>query len=81
MIELVLSSIIPCYVTFYWEVSKAVIDTAICEDNKQYGIAFGDCDDDVSDSDVEEPSMSAIPLEHILRGSYKDRSASELYPR
>ena len=70
----------PCYVTFYWEVKKAAIDAAICEDNKQQGSTFDDSQDDDSDSDLEGPSMSAIPLGHILQGSYKDRSASELYP-
>ncbi|PFX27155.1 hypothetical protein AWC38_SpisGene8125 [Stylophora pistillata] len=38
----------------------------------------GNLDDD-SDSDVEGLSMSAVPLEHILQGSYKDRSVSEFY--
>lgn len=61
-----------CYVIFYWEVSKVVIDIVICEDNKQYGIVFGDCDDDDSDLDVEELSMFVIFLEYILRGLYKD---------
>lgn len=79
VIEFLLSSMIPCYVTFYWEVNKAVIDTAICEDNKQQGSMFDGCKDDDSDSDVEGLSMSAVPLEHILQGSYKDRSVSEFY--
>jgi len=41
---------------------------------------FDDTQDDSSDSDLEDvPSMRVIPLEHILQGSYKDRSASEFY--
>lgn len=81
MIEFVLSLMIFCYVIFYWEVSKVVIDIVICEDNKYYGIVFGDCDDDDSDLDVEELSMFVIFLEYILRGLYKDRSVFELYLR
>lgn len=81
MIEFLLSATAPCYVTFYWEVSKAAIDDVLCEDSKQQRSTFDDTQDDDSESDLEEaPSMSAIPLEHILKGLYKDRGASELYP-
>ena len=81
MIEFLLSTSVTCYVTFYWEVRKTAIDTALCKENKQQRSTFDETQDDSSDSDLEEaPSMSVIPLEHILQGSYKDRSASELYP-
>lgn len=78
VIEFLLSATVPCYVTFYWEVRKTAIDAALCEENKQQRSTFDDPQDDSNDSDLEEvPSMSVIPLEHILQGSYKDRSASE----
>ena len=56
--------------TFLWEVEKTAMDAALWEKNTQQ------LDD--SDSDSEDPPrMHAIPLEHILQGSYKDCSASE----
>ncbi|KAL9952387.1 hypothetical protein ACROYT_G039637 [Oculina patagonica] len=80
VIEFLLSTTVPCYATFYWEVRKTAIDAALCEENKQQRSTFDDSQDDSNDSDLEEaPSMSVIPLEHILQGSYKDRSASEFY--
>ena len=57
------------------------MDAALCEENMQQTRTFDDAQDDSSDSDLEDaPRMHVIPLEHILQGSYKDRSASELYP-
>jgi len=80
-VEFLLSTTVPCYVTFYWEVKKTAMDAALCEENTQQRSMFDDTQDDSSDSDLEDvPSMRVIPLEHILQGSYKDRSASELYP-
>lgn len=80
-IEFLLSTTVPCYVTFYWEVKKTALDAALCEENTQQRSTFDDTQDDSSDSDLEDvPSMHVIPLEHILQGSYKDRSASKLYP-
>ena len=80
-VELCLSTTVPCYVTFYWEVKKTAMDAALCEENTQQRSMFDDTQDDSSDSDLDNaPSMHVIPLEHILQGSYKDRSASELYP-
>lgn len=80
-VEFLLSTTVPCYVTFYWEVKKTAMDAALCEENTQQRSMFDDTQDDSSDSDLEDvPSMHVIPLEHILQGSYKDRSASELYP-
>ena len=67
--------------TFYWEVKKTAMDAALCEENTQQTRTFDDAQDDSSDSDLEDvPRMHVIPLEHILQGSYKDRSASKLYP-
>ena len=67
--------------TFYWEVKKTAMDAALCEENTQQTRIFDDAQDDSSDSDLEDvPRMHVIPLEHILQGSYKDRSASKLYP-
>ena len=67
--------------TFYWEVKKTAMDAALCEENTQQTRIFDDAQDDSSDSDLEDaPRMHVIPLEHILQGSYKDHSASELYP-
>ena len=67
--------------TFYWEVKKAAMDAALCEESTQQRSTCDDTQDDSSDSDLDDaPSMRVIPLEHILQGSYKDRSASELYP-
>ena len=81
VIEFLLSTTVPCYVTFYWEVKKTALDAALCEENAPQRSTFDDARDDSSDSDLEDvPSMHVIPLEHILQGSYKDRSVSELYP-
>lgn len=80
-VEFLLSTTVQCYVTFYWEVKKAAMDAALCEESTQQRSTFDDTQDDSSDSDLEHaPSMHVIPLEHILQGSYKNRSASELYP-
>ena len=63
--------------TFLWEVEKTAMDAALWEKNTQQTRTFDDELDD-SDSDSEDPPrMHAIPLEHILQGSYKDCSASE----
>lgn len=79
-IEFLLSTTTPCYVTFYWEVKKTAMDAVLCEENRQQTCTFDDAQDDSSDSDLEDaPSMHVIPLEHILQGSYKDRSTSEFY--
>ena len=83
MIEFLLSTGVPCYVTFYWNIRKDAIDAVLCKsDAKEQRSIFDESQDRDSDSDLEQvaPSMSALPLEHFLQGSYKERSSSELYP-
>ena len=82
MIQFLLSTTASCYVTFYWEVQKNAIASILCNSDKQQRSNFDDYENDSSsDSDLEEvPTMSALPLEHFLQGSYKERGASELYP-
>ena len=76
-----MSTTAPCYVTFYWEVRKDAVDSVLCKSGDNQRTPFDDSPNDGSDSELEEaPSMSAVPLEHFLQGSYKEQSASELYP-
>lgn len=81
VIQFLLSTTASCYVTFYWEVQKNAIASILCNSDKQQRSNFDDYENDSSsDSDLEEvPTMSALPLEHFLQGSYKERGASEFY--
>lgn len=77
LVKLVLSSTVACYVTVYWGVKKEALDSAL---NEQEELEFNGNSED-SDSESEELQHNrAIPLGHILAGSYKDRGPSELYP-
>ena len=82
IIDFVLSTTTPCFVTFYWEVGKDAIDAVICDlGTRQLRSNFDASENNSSDSDSEEmASMSALPLEHVLQGSYTEQSFSELYP-
>ena len=78
VIDFALSTVAPCQVTLYWEVRKDTIDS-LCKSGDTRS-TFDDSENS-SDSDLEEaPSMSTVPLEQILLGSYRERSLSELYP-
>lgn len=77
VIDFALSTVAPCQVTLYWEVRKDTIDS-LCKSGDTRS-TFDDSENS-SDSDLEEaPSMSTVPLEQILLGSYRERSLSELY--
>lgn len=82
VIEFLLSTTSPCYLTLYWEVTKDVIDSVLGTSHpEQQTSGFDDAENGDDDLDLEEvPIMTALPLEHFLKGSYKERGTSELYP-
>ena len=79
-ILLLLNNEVPCRVTLYWEVNKDSLTAAISQDESETASSF-DHHSEINDPELRElPSMSTIPLEHILDGCYEDRDPSELYP-
>lgn len=82
VIEFLLSTTSPCYLTLYWEVTKDVIDSVLGHSHpEQQTSGFDDAENGDDDLDLDDvPIMTALPLEHFLKGSYKERGTSELYP-
>ena len=80
VIEFLLSTTSPCYMTLYWEVRKDAINSILSYPHpEQQTSGFDDAENGEDDLD-EVPIMTALPLEHFLQGSYKERGTSELYP-